>query len=126
MSDPVSILIVDDDPQFRQLLQLVLRRAEDLAFVGEAPEGRTGIELSEQLRPDVVLLDLMMPGMDGFEALPLIKAAHPEIAVIVLTALDVDEAERALALGAAGVVEKRDIVEDLEPAIRACVVGRSG
>ncbi len=84
MTAPVRILVVDDDPQFRQLVKLVLRKVEDFEIVSEAPDGRTGVDQAQQLRPDVVLLDLMMPGMDGFEALPLIKAAHPGASVIVL------------------------------------------
>jgi two-component system, NarL family, nitrate/nitrite response regulator NarL len=120
MAAPIRILIVDDDPQFRQLVKLVLRKVEDFEIVSEAPDGRTGVEQTEQLQPDVVLLDLMMPGMDGFEALPLIRSAHPSVSVIVLTALDADEAEEGVIFGAAGFVEKRYIAERLETVIRGC------
>jgi DNA-binding NarL/FixJ family response regulator len=120
VSDEVRILIVDDDPQFRQLVRLVLRRVRDFEFVGEAPDGFAGIEQVEQHRPDVVLLDLMMPGMDGFEALPRIRAAHPEVAVVVLTALDADQVREGVLLGAAGFVEKRHIADRLEEVIRSC------
>jgi two-component system, NarL family, nitrate/nitrite response regulator NarL len=120
MTAPVRILVVDDDPQFRQLVKLVLRKVEDFDIVSEAPDGRAGVEQTEALQPDVVLLDLMMPGMDGFEALPLIKRAHPEASVIVLTALDADEAEEGVLFGAAGFVEKRYIAERLEAVIRGC------
>jgi two-component system, NarL family, nitrate/nitrite response regulator NarL len=125
MSEPVRILVVDDDPQFRQLVKLVLRKVDDFDIVSEAPDGRTGAERADELKPDVVLLDLMMPGMDGFEALPLIKAAHPTTSVIVLTALDADEAEEGVLFGASGFVEKRYIAERLETAIRTCA-GRGG
>jgi DNA-binding NarL/FixJ family response regulator len=114
----IRILLVDDDPQFRQLVKLVLRKADGLEIVDEAPDGRTGVERTEDLRPDVVLLDLMMPGMDGFEALPLIKQAHPATSVVVLTALDADEAEEGVVVGASGFVEKRYIAERLEAVIR--------
>jgi DNA-binding NarL/FixJ family response regulator len=120
MSGPVRIVVVDDDPQFRQLVKLVLRKVEDFEIVSEAPDGRSGAERTQELRPDVVLLDLMMPGMDGFEALPLIKEAHPETSVIVLTALDADEAEEGVLFGAAGFVEKRYIADRLESVIRGC------
>jgi DNA-binding NarL/FixJ family response regulator len=120
MPDPIRILVVDDDPQFRQLVKLVLRKVADFEIVSEAPDGRTGVEQAGELRPDVVLLDLMMPGMDGFEALPLLRAAHPGASVIVLTALDADEAEEGVLFGAAGFVEKRYIAERLETVIRAC------
>lgn len=120
MTDKIRILIVDDDPQFRELVRLVLRRVDDFDFVGEADDGTSGIEQTEALRPDVVLLDLMMPGVDGFEALPEIRAAHPEVCVVVLTALDEDQVEEGILFGAANFVEKRHITEHLEPVIRAC------
>jgi two-component system, NarL family, nitrate/nitrite response regulator NarL len=120
MAAPIRILVVDDDPQFRQLVKLVLRKVDDFEIVSEAPDGRTGVEQTEKLQPDVVLLDLMMPGMDGFEALPLIRSAHPQVSVIVLTALDADEAEEGVLFGAAGFVEKRYIAERLETVIRGC------
>ena len=120
MSESTRILVVDDDPQFRHLVRLVLRHAKDFAFVGEAADGQEGVEQAEALRPDVVLLDLMMPGMDGFHALPLIRRANPDTAVIVLTALDADEAAEGMLLGASGFVEKRHITERLEPLIRRC------
>jgi two-component system, NarL family, nitrate/nitrite response regulator NarL len=115
----IRVLIVDDDPQFRQLLRLVLRRADGIDIAAEAPDGRTGIERAEELDPDVVLLDLMMPGMSGFEALPLLKAATPRAAVVVLTALDEDEAEEGVVLGASAFVEKRYITDRLEGVIRS-------
>lgn len=118
--EPVRILVVDDDPQFRHLVRLVLRHAADFEFVGEASDGQEGVDQVEALRPDVVLLDLMMPGMDGFHALPLIRSAHSDVSVIVLTALDADEAAEGMLLGASGFVEKRHITERLEPLIRRC------
>jgi DNA-binding NarL/FixJ family response regulator len=120
VSETVRLLIVDDDPQFRKLVRLVLRRARDFEFVGEAHDGHTGVEQTELLRPDVVLLDLMMPGMDGFEALPKIQAAHPGVSVVVLTALDADQVEEGVLFGAAGFVEKQHITDHLETVIRNC------
>ncbi|GGI04543.1 response regulator transcription factor [Egicoccus halophilus] len=120
MSDKIRILIVDDDPQFRHLVRLVLRSADDFEFVGEASDGQDGVAQAESLAPDVVLLDLMMPEMDGFQALPLIRAAQPRTAVIVLTALDAEEAAEGMLLGATGFVEKRHITDRLEPLIRRC------
>jgi DNA-binding NarL/FixJ family response regulator len=115
----VRILIVDDDQQFRSLVRLVLRRVRDFEVVGEAEDGRDGVLQTAQLRPDVVLLDLMMPGMDGFEALPKIRATNPETAVVVLTALDEDQVEEAALVGASGFVDKSRITDRLESLIRA-------
>jgi DNA-binding NarL/FixJ family response regulator len=121
VSSEVRILLVDDDPQFRRLLQLVLRRVEDFACVGEAAEGKAGVEQAERLRPDVVLLDLMMPGMDGFEALPRIREVCPEASIVLVTALDATLAEQGAPPDAAALVEKGDIVDHLEAVIRATV-----
>jgi DNA-binding NarL/FixJ family response regulator len=122
MSASIRVLVVDDDPQFQQLLGLVLRRHADLELAGTAASGEDGVALAEELAPDVVLLDLRMPGMDGFEALPRIKQVRPEAAVIVLTALEAEEAaQEGILVGAAGFVEKRHIAERLEPAIRSCL-----
>lgn len=120
MTDKIRILVVDDDPQFRQLLRAVLRRVGDFEFVSEAGDGKAAVDRTREHQPDVVLLDLLMPGMDGFEALPLIKDAHPDTDVLVLTALDEEEAQEAALVGASGFIEKRHITERLEAAIRRC------
>lgn len=125
MSDPIRVLVVDDDPQFQQLVGFVLRRHADLELAGTASSGEEGVALTEELAPDVVLLDLRMPGMDGFQALPRIKDVRPETAVIVLTALEAEEAEQeGFLVGVAGFVEKRHITDRLEPAIRSCLDAR--
>jgi DNA-binding NarL/FixJ family response regulator len=121
MNEVIRILIVDDDQQFRSLVSLVLRRIVDFEVVAEADNGHAGIEQTEQERPDVVLLDLMMPGMSGFEALPKIKAVSPDSAVIVLTALDADQVEEGALVGATSFVEKRHVTDHLEDVIRRCV-----
>jgi DNA-binding NarL/FixJ family response regulator len=121
----IRIVIVDDDEQFRALASLVLRRHDDFEIVGEAHDGHSAIEQAAEHRPDVLLLDLMMPGMDGFEALPRIKAADPGIAVIVLTALDADQGEEAALIGASSFVEKRHVTALLPRIIRAHSKGAS-
>jgi DNA-binding NarL/FixJ family response regulator len=119
METTIRVLVVDDDPQFRQLLTLLLRQHHDLEVVAAVASGEEGIALSEELAPDVVLLDLRMPGIDGFEALPRIRAVRPAAAVIVLTALEAGEAaQEGILVGAAGFVEKRHVTDRLEPTIR--------
>jgi PAS domain S-box-containing protein len=83
-----KILIVDDNEDIRRLLRIQLETDGRFAVVGEAGDGREGVELAEQLQPDVVLLDLAMPVLDGLEALPLIKSAVHGVRVIVLSGFD--------------------------------------
>lgn len=78
------VLIVDDNDLMRALLRGMLR-AERCEVVGEARNGHAAVEMTEQLKPEVVFLDVMMPEMDGLEALTAIKAAHPEVKVIMVT-----------------------------------------
>ncbi len=89
------------------LVGYVLKLSEDFVMVGEAKDGAEGVELATRLQPDVVLLDLSMPGMDGLEALPLILAAVPGVRVVVLSAFTANAmAKRAVAAGAIGYIEK--------------------
>ena len=101
------ILIVDDNEDVRRLLRIQLETHGRYAVVGEGIDGRHGVELAEQLQPDVVLLDLAMPVLDGLEALPLIKGAVPNVKVIVLSGFDqTGMQDLAFAAGASKYVEK--------------------
>ena len=101
------ILIVDDNDDVRRLLKIQLETGGQYAVVGEATDGRQGVKLATELQPDVVLLDLAMPVMDGLEALPLIKAAVQGVKVIVLSGFDEGSMrEVAFQAGAAKYVEK--------------------
>ena len=101
------IVICDDQAPFREVLGLMLGVEDDFAVVGEGENGRDAIELVRELQPDVLLLDIAMPVMDGLEALPYVRAAAPGTAVIVLTGLtSADVRQRALDAGARLVVEK--------------------
>jgi DNA-binding NarL/FixJ family response regulator len=111
---PLRVLLVDDDAIFRELLAFVLRADVGADIVGQAADGARGVELAEELRPDVVVMDLRMPGMDGFEATERITATVGGARVVVVsssTALaDVERAGRA---GAAGYVPKDRAVAEL-------------
>jgi DNA-binding NarL/FixJ family response regulator len=113
----VRVLIADDEPLFAEALELLLSGDERIEVVGRATDGARAVELSRELEPDLVLMDLSMPGMDGFEATEQI-AREPGARVLVLTGsddpADVAKARRA---GAAGYITKDQIAETLVGAI---------
>lgn len=95
------VLLVDDAEDLRALLRFCLEREEHLLVVGEAEDGIEAVEQARLLQPDVVLLDVAMPRMDGLEALPLIRAAAPKVRVIMLSAFNESTmAAKARAAGA--------------------------
>ncbi|WP_110182627.1 response regulator [Nocardioides solisilvae] len=101
------VLVVDDDRDLRELFVVQLQACPDLEVVGEAADGHEAVRLAAELTPDVVLLDVAMPVMDGLQALPLILRASPGSRVVVVSAFDEDGlGARALALGAVHYVEK--------------------
>jgi DNA-binding NarL/FixJ family response regulator len=91
MSDSIRILVVDDHPIVRDGLVAILTTQPDFEVVGEAPNGAEAVERARLLNPDLMLLDLEMPGMDGVEVIRRLREAMPEIRVIVFTAFDTDE-----------------------------------
>lgn len=121
-----SVLIVDDAPDVRALVRRVLEIG-GFAVAGEAGDGRAGVEMAAALQPDVVLLDLAMPVLDGLEALPEIRAGAPKAAVVVLTGF-ADETLRATAasLGARGFLLKDNLVGTLTQALTTVLCSRPG
>ena len=106
-SRPCRVVVCDDVEDFRRLMVVWIERAEGLRVVGEAENGRDAVELARTEQPDVMLLDLSMPVMDGMAAIPLIRAASPQTQVIVLTGLASPELKRrAIERGARGYLEK--------------------
>ena len=115
----IRILLVDDVESVREGLRTILQLMDDFQIVGEAGNGLEAVQLAEQLEPDVVLMDLMMPEMDGFEATRRIKGRYPAIGVIVFSIHDdVMTQERACAAGADLFVEKEAETRVLIEAIR--------
>jgi DNA-binding NarL/FixJ family response regulator len=111
---PLRVLLVDDDAVFRELLAFVLRADVGAEIVGHATNGARGVELAEELHPDVVVMDLRMPGMDGFEATKRIAATVPDALVIVVSSsTELEDIERAGRAGAAGYVPKDRAVAEL-------------
>src|SRR5512135_511886 len=108
------ILLVDDHAVVRGGLKMLLAADPELEIVGEAETGAQGIRLAEQLQPDVILMDISMPDMNGIEATRLIKAQHPEIAILALTMHEDDQYFfEMLGAGASGYVPKRAAPNDL-------------
>lgn len=115
-------MICDDQPAFRQVLQAVLGLEDGLEVVGEAANGAEAIEVVRSLQPDVLLLDVAMPIMDGIEALPHVLETAPDVVVVVLTGVTSERVkQRALDAGATVVVEKGTDVDELAQRVRdAC------
>lgn len=117
------VLLIDDTSAYRMLLRLVLEGG-GFEVVGEAADGTTGIELAHELQPDLVLLDLSMPVMDGFEALPLLLEAAPNARILVLTGYTQDVVGgRVVEMGAHGIVEKGIRGEGLLDAMHRIIAG---
>ena len=124
MTDPIRILLVDDQQLIRLGFGLVLGAEDDLSVIGEASNGAEAIDLAARLRPDVILMDVRMPGLDGIEATRRIVAAHPDSRIIILTTFDLDEsAFGALRAGASGFLLKDALPHELTSAIRAVHAG---
>lgn len=102
---PVRAVVIDDSTDIRELLVIVLTRS-GMQVVGQAGDGKTGIEVVRAERPDVVLLDLAMPVMDGVEALPIIRELVPDARIIVLSAFAGAVSEQVLEWGADGYLLK--------------------
>lgn len=113
----IRVLLCDDSPQIRELVRIVLE-LEGNEVVSEAENGREAVDEAERLQPDVVLLDLSMPVMDGLEALPEIKRVAPEARIVVLSGFDNDRlVSQALALGADHYVPKGGDPDEIVDAV---------
>jgi DNA-binding NarL/FixJ family response regulator len=126
MSDPIRIMIVEDHSIVRQGLIALLRTVPDFVIVAEAGDGRKAIEMYRQHQPDITLMDLRLPLMNGVDAIGRIRIDFPQARIIVLTTFDGDEdIYRALQAGARGYLLKGMSSDELVEAIRSVHAGKS-
>lgn len=115
----IRVLVVDDHPVLRDGVAAILENQSDMVMIGEARNGSEAIERVAELRPDVTLMDLQMPGMNGVDAICAIRAQNPQARIIVLTTYAGDaQAVRALKAGAVGYLLKSSLRTELVDAIR--------
>ena len=126
MTPPIHVLLVDDHPVVRQGLRALLSTQEGIEVVGEAADGDAAVTAAERLSPDVVLMDIMMPEMDGVEALRRIAESRPQTRVVMLTSYaDERRALEAVDAGASGFLLKDASPRDVVSAIRAAHRGEA-
>ncbi|MEU1148980.1 response regulator [Streptomyces sp. NPDC005863] len=119
-----TVLIVDDQPMQRFGFRMLLESQDDMTVAGEAGNGAEAVRMTAELRPDVVLMDIRMPGLDGIEATRRIVASGARARVLILTTFDLDEyAYAGLRAGASGFLIKDALPEDLLSGIRAVASG---
>ncbi len=122
----IKVLIADDHHVVRRGLLFFLKTQKEIEIVGEATNGKEAVELVEQLKPDVVLMDLVMPEMDGIEATKVIKEKHPDIHILILTSFsDQDHVIPAIQAGATGYQLKDIEPDELVKSIKAVYNGDS-
>jgi NarL family two-component system response regulator LiaR len=125
-SGPIRVMVVDDHAMVRTGLATFLQVSDDLELVGQATNGHEAVELCERFQPDVILMDLVMPEMDGVTATRIIRERWPQVQVIALTSFQEKElVQDALEAGAISYLLKNLSIDDLTEAVRAAHGGRS-
>jgi DNA-binding NarL/FixJ family response regulator len=121
---PIRVLLVDDHAVVRMGLKVFFDLQDDIEVVGEASDGSEGVAMARRLRPDVVLMDLLMPNMDGLTAIARIKAELPETEVVAVTSfIEEEKVTAALEAGASGYLLKDAEAEEVAAAVRAAYAG---
>lgn len=125
LSEPIRVLIADDHPLVRDGIAALIERQADMVVVGEASSGEEAVERFGQLRPDVTLMDVQMPGQGGLDAIEAIRARFADAVILVLTTYPGDaQAVRAMRAGASGYLLKNAVRKELIDAIHAVHAGR--
>jgi two-component system, NarL family, nitrate/nitrite response regulator NarL len=116
---PIRVLIVDDEPLFREMVETLLDVEEGVEVVGRAQHGEQGVKLAQELHPDVIVMDVSMPVMDGLEATREIREQDPGALVLILSGgTSVTDVDKARVAGAAGYMSKDHIAAELVAEIR--------
>ena len=122
----IKLILVDDHPMIRHGIKTMLLTFDDIRVIGEAGNGSDALALCEETEPDVMLMDVVMPGMDGLETTRAILARYPQVKIIVLTTFpEKDLVQRALEAGAFGYLLKDTPIDTLGGAIRSAYAGQS-
>jgi two-component system response regulator NreC len=123
--EKIRVLLIDDHQIVRDGLHVLLESEPDLEVVGQAPDGRQGVALTQELGPDVAVMDVIMPGLNGLEATRRIQKSCPQTSVVVLSMYSTQEhVYQALQAGASGFVAKEEASEELVAAIRTVCTGK--
>lgn len=123
-SGQITVALVDDQPLFRSGIRMLIESQDDMRFIGEASDGVAGVALAKALKPDVMLMDVRMPGQDGLESTKQIVASGSATRILVLTTFDLDEAvAKAVGAGASGFLLKDADPEFLLAAVRTVNTG---
>jgi two-component system NarL family response regulator len=126
VAEPIRVLIADDHELFRRGLNMVLEAEDDIVVVAEAADGREAVARVEESAPDVVLMDVRMPGVNGIEATRLIREAFPSTRIVMLTVSDEeDDLFQAIKAGANGYLLKEVSIEEVADAVRSVMQGKS-
>jgi DNA-binding NarL/FixJ family response regulator len=124
MMDEIKLLVAEDEPIARQALARLFDLEEDIKVVGEAPNGEIAIELARKTLPDVILMDIRMPKLDGIKATQTIKSEMPNVAIVILTIYDDDASVfEAIKAGAIGYILKDSPIDNALAAVRAASKG---
>ena len=119
LQHPIRVLIVDDEPLFREMVETLLDVEEGVEVIGKAQHGEQGVKLAQELDPDVIVMDVSMPVMDGLEATREIREQDPGALVLILSGgTSVTDVDRARVAGAAGYLSKERIAAELVAEIR--------
>jgi DNA-binding NarL/FixJ family response regulator len=120
MAEPIRVLLVEDNDVFREALELLLGLRQEIDVAASVPDGETAAAIVADLRPDVVLMDYRLPGLDGVQATRAVLAAYPRTAVVCLTAsANPREREALIEAGAVGCIEKDEGLDAIVEAIRS-------
>ena len=123
--NPIRVVLADDHAQMHRAVQVILGSTPDIKLVGQGANGEEAIALCEQYQPDIVLMDVVMPVMDGIEATQVISERFPEIKILVLSSFQDHESVYAmLRNGAVGYLTKSSLADDLAETIRAICQGK--